>query len=129
MKMLPMLAWGCLLAVACADAKQLAEKRLQQVGAKTLREDAARLYKNVFAGRKSDFEEVKASDWPRSFRQFAPRHVGAYPDGLSLALSGDRRAESGLYIVPAEMEHTPVSTARASFQQLAEGVYWYSFAP
>jgi hypothetical protein len=107
--------------------RRVAEERLREVGAQILREDAARIYKDVFAGRGPKFEEVRPATWPKSFRAFEPRFVGAYPDGISLALNRSREVESGLYIVPMHMEHAPAPTARASFQQLAEGIYWYSF--
>ena len=111
----------------CSDVQRTAEEKIALVGAPTLRNDAARLYKDVFAGRAPEFEEVREAAWPPSFRAFAPRHVGAYPDGISLALRRSRDRESGLYIVPLHMEHAPAPTARASFQRLSEGIYWYSF--
>jgi hypothetical protein len=112
---------------ACADPRRDAERKLGQVGVEKLRGDAARIYKDVFAGRAPAFEEVRPAVWPESFRAFAPHHVGAAPDGISLALTRSRDAESGLYIVPLQMDHTPRATPRAALEQLAEGIYWYSF--
>ena len=85
------------------------------------------LYKNVFAGRAPDFREVRPEDWPDSFRRFSPRYVGAYQDGVVLALTKAGSTEAGLYVIPQHMERVPKGSARASFQALAPGVYWYTF--
>ena len=116
------------LICGCADPRSRAEGTLRAVGAETLRKDAAVLYKQLFAGRGTDFIVVRASQWPASFKRFAPVRVGAYPDGLSLALNVDADSESGLYVVPLHMDHTPSGAARAKFHKLADGIYWYSFA-
>ena len=119
----------CLSALCgCADPRSRAEDALRAVGAETLRKDAAVLYKQLFAGRGTDFIVVRASQWPSSFKRFEPVRVGAYPDGLSLALQVDADSESGLYVVPLHMDHTPSGAAGARFHKLAEGIYWYSFA-
>ena len=112
----------------CADPRSKAEETLRAVGAGTLRKDAAVLYKQLFAGRGTDFIVVRASQWPESFKRFKPVRVGAYPDGLSLALLVDADSESGLYAVPLHMDHAPSGAAGARFQKLADGIYWYSFA-
>jgi hypothetical protein len=115
-------------AAGCApDLKAEAQQQLSQIGAKELRIDAARIYKDVFAGRAPAFEEVRPAVWPASFQAFHPHHVGAAPDGISLSLARSREGESGLYIVPWQMERVPAATSHASFQPLAEGIYWYSF--
>jgi hypothetical protein len=93
-----------------------------------LRSDAARLYKDLFASRAAEYTAVKESQWPKSFHRFRPLHVGAYVDGISITLLKDADAEAGIYIVPLHMEFVPVSTPRAAFEPLVEGVYWFSFA-
>jgi hypothetical protein len=40
----------------------------------------------------------------------------------------DATPEAGLYIIPLHMELVPKSTPRATFEQLSQGVYWFSFA-
>jgi hypothetical protein len=126
---LPLLA--CALVVTgssgCTDAKADAERKVAEVGVAQLRKDAARIYKDVFARPAPPFEEVHASMWPASFRAFHPHHVGVASDGISLSLVHSRDAESGLYIVPWQMERTPSATPNASFQPIADGIYWYSF--
>ena len=112
----------------CADPRSRAEGTLHSVGAKTLRSDAAVLYKQLFAGRGAEFLVVRESQWPSSFKRFAPARVGAYPDGLTLALHVGANAEAGLYVVPLHMENAPSGAPGASYRKLAEGIYWYSFA-
>ena len=120
---------ACVASVlGCADPRSRAEATLRAVGAEALRKDAAVLYKQLFAGRGTDFIVVRASQRPASFKRFAPVRVGAYPDGLSLALRVDADSESGLYVVPLHMDHTPSGAAGAKFHKLADGIYWYSFA-
>ena len=123
-----LLLLACGLAVAgCADPRTRAEAALQRVGAEQVRQDAALLYKDTFAGRGTDFLVLRRSSWPPSFERFQPLRVGAYPDGFSLAIKADADTEAGLYIVPLHMEHVPTGPASAHFHRLAEGVYWYSF--
>ena len=37
--------------------------------------------------------------------------------------------ESGLYVIPDQMEIEPRSAGRAHFERIADGIYWYSFQP
>lgn len=122
-----LLAAVLLAFAACADPRRRTEDLLVTVGAERLRRDAAVLYKNAFARPSPGFAEIKPSDYPSSFRRFAPRHVGAYPDGVTIAVQKDGAVETGLYIVPHSMERTPTPTPRATFERLADGVYWYAF--
>lgn len=102
-------------------------KTLETVTAAQLRLDAALLHKRIFAGHGTDFVLVRAAEWPASFRSFAPMRVSAYPDGVGLTLAAKSDHESGLYIVPASMDHSPSASHGSKFQRLADGIYWYSF--
>ena len=126
-----LLIFACvLLGSGCtADPRRRAEGELRGGGAERLREDAARVYKDAFAGhRKLEFVEVWYKEWPKSFQDLRPLHVGAYPDGISIALRADERGESGLYIVPKTMEHQPTIEHGAKYERIADGIFWYSFA-
>jgi len=116
-----------LLLAACSNPRERAGKTLEKVTADQLRRDAAVLYKRLFAGHGSDFVVVRAKDWPESFQRFSPVRVGAYPDGISLALESKDSGEAGIYIVPATMEHQPSLAHGGRFERMADGVYWYSF--
>lgn len=123
-----LLAAGFALALAaCSSPRERAASTLAQVGAGQLRSDAALLYKRIFAGHGTDFVVVRPREWPQSFRSFAPIRVGAYPDGISIALESKDSGEAGIYIVPATMEHRPPAAPGARFERLADGVYWYAF--
>ncbi len=115
------------MAPACSSRRSSAEEKLDAVGVDELRREAALLYKNVFASTAPSFVTVKPKDWPASFRAFAPKHVGAYRDGFSLALETDDAAEAGLYIVPQHMEVSPNPGRNAKFERIRDGIYWYSF--
>ncbi|HYR56972.1 MAG TPA: hypothetical protein VEO95_00005, partial [Chthoniobacteraceae bacterium] len=118
-----------LVCSACGDARQRAEREIRRDGGQQLRRDAARLYMQVFTAHgRPDFVDIWYKDWPRSIQQIAPLHVGAYHDGISIALSANDRGESGLYVVPESMDHVPASTSGVSFQKVADGIYWYSFS-
>jgi hypothetical protein len=116
-----------LASAGCSDPRAAAEARLAEVGAESVRRDAALLYKDLFSGRSPEFQIVRRRDWPKSFQRLEPLRVGAYVDGFSLAIHADADSEAGLYIVPLHMSHQPSGAARARFQPLAEGIYWYVF--
>jgi hypothetical protein len=115
------------LVTGCADPKQRAAELVRRNDVTRLRRDAALLYKDLFAGHGEKFFAVRSKSWPKSFKAFSPIRVGAYRDGISLALEASSAAESGLYIIPWQMDVVPSTNRGAQFQQLAEGVYWYSF--
>jgi hypothetical protein len=120
----------CLLAyllASCAPPRKKAENLLKEIGPARLREDVAPLYKNTFAGNMPGGVTIRSEDWPRLVRAFNPEHVSVYRDGFSLALDRDRNMESGLYVVPAQMDVKPRPTERTRFEPIGEGVYWYSF--
>ncbi len=100
---------------------------MQQVGTKQLRTDAARVYKDVFASSAPEFTSVRSNQWPASFQRFSPVHVGAFADGIALALTDEGELEAGLYIVPLAMDLTPADTPHATFERLDDGVFWYVF--
>jgi len=125
-----LLIFGCvLLEAGCApNPRKRAEAELRHGAAEQLRLDAARLYKDTFSGHgRPDFVEVWYKEWPASFEKLRPLHVGVYHDGISIALQTHDGGESGLYIVPQSMEHQPTDERGAKFEQLADGVFWYSF--
>lgn len=121
---------GCLTAAFVmrgATPRSQAKKVLLEVGPESLRDAAARLYKNHFASRAPDYSTVKESLWPPQFNAFKPNHVGAYRDGFALALTSDRETEAGIYVIPAYTDFQPRVTERGRYERLADGVYWYSF--
>lgn len=119
----------CLLLAACTRGRERAERTLREIGPTVLREEGALLYKEQFGGRGAGFAVVPEALWPRSFRGFQPRRVGAYADGFSLALETDADTEQGVFVVPSHFElRTPTGVGEARFERLAEGVYWYGFS-
>lgn len=122
------LLFSSLLLASCTDLREKAERTLQETGAEVLREEAAFLYKERFGGSGTEFSVVDRSAWPPTFRRFKPRRVGAYPDGFSLALATDADTERGLFVIPQYLDlQTPRWAAEATFEPLAEGVFWYAF--
>lgn len=118
----------CLLALAgCTSPRRRAEDVLRKVGPQALRSDAAVLYKNLFASTAPDYSAVKNTEWSAAFRAFAPKQVGAYRDGIALALDVDGDTESGIYVIPAGMDVSPRAKERNRFERIADGIYWYSF--
>jgi hypothetical protein len=122
LSLLAFIASGC-------SVRRKAEKTLARTNHALLREEAAVLYKQTFAGTAPSFSAIKPDDWPATFRAFTPRHVGAFKDGFSLALKLEGGVESGLYIVPKFMDVKPNPGRRAKFEKLGDGIYWYSFEP
>jgi hypothetical protein len=115
---------------ACSSPRRTAEETLDRAGPDRLRKDAALLYKNVFAAAAStSFRTLKVDDCPATFRMFNPQHVVAYRDGFGLALQRGPSGESGLYVVPDQMDVAPNPGRRARFERIADGIYWYSFEP
>jgi hypothetical protein len=87
-----------------------------------MRKEAAVLYKNVFAAAApTSFRTLKVDECPATFRMFNPQHVVAYRDGFGLALQRGPSGESGLYVVPAQMDVAPNPGRRARFERIAEG--------
>jgi hypothetical protein len=114
---------------ACADRRERAERVLREDGPERLREEAAHLYKERFGGSGAEFSVVIEEAWPASFRRFKPRRVGAYPDGFAVALETDADTERGIFVIPQYFDlETPRWGADATFEPLADGVYWYAFA-
>lgn len=118
-----------LLLGGCADARSRAQKDIERVTAQQLRRDAARLYKNIFAGPWKTLIILNEENWPRSFSELHPERITVYPDGFALRLESSGDTEAGLYIVPLEMDHDPTPTPWASFEKLSDGIFWYSFKP
>jgi hypothetical protein len=113
---------------ACGDRRERAERILREEGVRTLRTEAAMLYKERFGGRGAEFSIVDEAAWPASFRRFKPRRVGAYPDGITLALETDADTERGLFVIPQHFDlDAPRWGEGATFDPLAEGVFWYAF--
>ena len=116
------------LAQGCGDRRPRAERSLRKGEAEQLRHDAARLYKEFYSRHgRPDFNEVWYKDWPRSFQKLAPRHVGAYLQGFSIALKTGHQREEGLFVVPESMDIEPRAESGVSYRKIADGVYWYTF--
>ncbi len=121
------LSFVLLAFTGCGSPRSDALATLRKVGNERLRDEAAWLYKDVFAARAPAFTNVRSAQWPPSFQRFTPLHVGAFADGFALALNEKGDLESGLYVVPLHMDRTPAATAHASFERLDDGVFWYVF--
>ena len=121
----------CALAASfssCSSSpRKTAEKKLKRIGAERVRAEAAVFYKNMFAGVSTTFVTIKTEDCPATFRMFNPQYVVGYRDGFSLALERGPSGESGLHIVPSQMDVLPSSGQGARFERIADGIYWYSF--
>lgn len=118
-----------LLAPGCGDRREQAGRKLRKVGAPRVRHEAALLYKDMFARHgRPDFSEVWFKNWPRSFQEFKPLHVGAYIDGFTIALVTDFHGEHGLFVVPESMDHEPRLLGGVTYRKMADGIYWYSFS-
>ena len=111
----------------CTPPQHKAQNTLRSVGAAALRQQAAMLYKNVFAAPVAGLMTIKRADWPPSFAAFAPLTVGAYRDGFALAIARDSERESGVYVIPASTDMQPRPTPRSRFERMEEGIYWYVF--
>lgn len=122
---------AALLAVAgCSKSpRQAAEARLRQLDVTRLRLDAAVLYKNMHASAGPTYVVIKPTVWPESFKAIGPSQVGAYLDGFTLTFEQTGGRESGLYVIPAQTDMVPQATARAHFDRIVDGIYWYSFEP
>src|SRR5436190_6379629 len=103
----------CALAASfssCSSSpRKTAERTLERIGADRVRAEAAVFYKDMFAGVSTTFVAIKAEDCPATFRVFNPQYVIGYRDGFSLALQRGPSGESGLHIVPAQMDVLPSS--------------------
>lgn len=86
------------------------------------------VYKDLFAATAPEVVVLRPAQWPASFHRFSPSQVVAYPDGFALAVQKSGDIESGIYVVPAAMDHRPSTTSRLSYAPLADGVFWYSFS-
>lgn len=113
---------------ACGGPRDRARSCLRHGGGERLRHDAAMIYKDIFSGHgRAGFVEIPAKNWPNSFRELRPLHVGAYIDGIAIAMHATAHGETGLYVVPQSMEHTPKAMEGTRFEKIAEGIYWFSF--
>jgi len=122
-----LLATFTLAVTGCARPERDARKVLHRVGAGALRQQAALLYKDVFAAPKTGLITIKRQDWPASFAAFEPLSVGAYRDGFALAIERESGRESGVYVIPAQMDVRPRQTQRTRFTRIEDGIYWYVF--
>ena len=114
-----------LLAASCSDTRHQARARLDASIASVLRQDAARVYEEFLEKTGADFIALKTTQWPDSFKRFAPLRVGIYRDGVALALEGNASAEKGIHIFPLGKDPTP-RIGRTKYEQLECGVYWYA---
>lgn len=112
---------------SCTPPERRARTALRRVGSGALRQQAALLYKNVFAAPVAGLMTIKRNDWPPTFAEFAPLTVGAYRDGFALAVERSSDRESGIYVIPAHMDVQPRQTQRTRFERIEEGIYWYVF--
>ncbi len=124
----PPLVLALALALAgCDQGRQRAEKQLAAADISALRHDAAVVYKNALGSSTVPSVTVGLEAWPKSFTRFQPSRVTVYRDGVALVLLPTADGESGLYILPEGLANPPTASARATFEQLRTGVYWYAF--
>lgn len=124
-----LLVIGLTVALAgCSDVRKDTARTLRQIGAPTLRSDAAAFYKNLFAAPSGGYILVSPGKCPPTFQRFAPTEVRAYTDGFALALRAEHGAEEGLYVVPAGMDHDPRTAPNTRFERIDDGIFWYRFA-
>ncbi len=127
MNLLRLLLLLALFCAGCSDPRTRAMKLLRNGGAERLRYDAALICKATFGGHGAAFVVIRPRNWPASFHAFAPRRVGAYQDGVTLALGTSHDLDRGLYIVPQSMDHEPRVAPGTRYEKIADGIYWYSF--
>jgi hypothetical protein len=118
-------ACAALFVAACSDSRAKARAQLDPGHTSELRRDATRVYEEFLAKTGVDFIALKTTQWPESFKRFAPLRVGIYRDGVALALEGNASAEKGLHILPLQM-NAIAPTGRAQYERMGEGVYWYA---
>ena len=102
---------------------------MKRVDAVQLRKEAAIFYKNIFAEHRQTITMVSPQYWSNSFKRLEPQRITAYPDGFAFCLEIVGDTESGLYVVPLGMDLEPASTSWASYEKIADGIFWYSFKP
>lgn len=118
-----------LLLAGCSDSRGRAKRALKRVDRVQLRKDVATFYKDIFAEHRKIIVTVNPQYWSFAFTELRPSKITAYIDGFAFCLESIGEIETGLYVVPAEMDVEPKSTATASFEKLADGIFWYSFKP
>jgi hypothetical protein len=114
-------------ALSCGKSTDSIELLVKAVGPEQLRRDAAVLYKQAFSAHTTSFVVIQKSAWPASFRRFDPIRVGAYLDGFSLTLESTPLSESGVYVVPLDIDRIPAQAAGTHFERIADGIFRYSF--
>lgn len=112
---------------SCTPPERKARTAVRRLGSEALRQQAALLYKNVFAAPVAGLMTIKRNDWPPAFAALGPLSVGAYRDGFALAMVRDSERESGIYVIPAHMDVQPRQTQRSRFEWIEDGIYWYVF--
>jgi hypothetical protein len=118
---------GGVFFVSCGKQADPIEAMIKAVGPEQLRRDAAVLYKQAFSAHSTRFVVIPKSAWPATFRRFEPIRVGAYLDGFSLTLVTTPQLESGVYVVPLDIERVPKESAGTHFEKLADGIFRYTF--
>jgi hypothetical protein len=118
-----------LLISGCSDSREQAMKTVKRVTPEQLRLDAAKFYKDMYAGPRNTLVQLNKENWTRSFAELNPDRITAYVDGFAFRLESSGDSESGLYVVPLGMDIEPKQTDVASFEKISEGIFWYSFKP
>ena len=118
-----------LLLTGCSDSRARAMKTVKRVTPQQLREDAAKYYKDLYAGPRKTLVLVNKEYWSWSFAELSPERITAYADGFAFRLESKGDSESGLYVVPLGMDIEPKQTDVASFEKISDGIFWYSFKP
>jgi hypothetical protein len=117
---------AALLVSACESPRKVAMARLRRSNTAELRTDVARLHTQFLQSPDQDYLPLKSSWWTESVRKLKPLRVGLYRDGLSVALREEPGFEFGLHIVPQSVTRPPNPSPYIRYEQLEDGIYWYT---
>ncbi len=120
-----LLLFALAILASCSDPRAQAKSRLQALDKQSLRLDAAKLYKQIYAAPGPDFLALKQSQWPETFSALKPINVSCHRDGFSIALTDDSINETGLHIQPLGIT-APPSASSILYERIEDGIYWYS---
>ena len=111
---------------ACSDPRSDALARLRKISVSDLRTDAARLHTQFFTAPSTAHVPLAPYHWSETAKNLKPIRLNLYRDGLAIALRQDPGVEFGVHVVPRGMAGPPVPSPYVRYEQLEEGIYWYS---
>jgi hypothetical protein len=111
---------------ACSDPRSTSLSRLRHVDAAELRTSVAQLHTRLFPAPGPTFVPVRSELWPAAFAKLRPLRMNLYRDGLAITLCAEPGMEYGLHIVPVGDVLQPKSTERTRYEELQQGIYYFS---